>query len=106
LLDGGAELLEMTLQAAQRAAPPPPSELLLVAVAGGVVARGVGPKPVGDGLDEHRPLAGAEVAGRVQGGGPHREHIVAVDPQGGIPNPVGRSAMGTVACTSTGSEIA
>src|SRR6266516_3902406 len=48
------------------------------AVACGVVRGGMVAEPIGDGLDETRPAAGAGSRDRLLGGGPNRKDVVAV----------------------------
>src|SRR2546430_10020297 len=48
------------------------------AVACGVVRGGMVAEPIGDGLDQTRPAAGAGSRNRLLGGGPNRKDVVAV----------------------------
>ena len=61
----------------------PQLQLAREAVAGGVVGRGVRVHPVGEGLDEHGPVAGAALLERPAADGEAGEHVVAVDADAG-----------------------
>jgi hypothetical protein len=80
---GQAERHEVPLEPNERILPFPRADLLFGAISRRIVARGVGPDPVGHCLDEGRPKTRSRAAHRVRHDLKDGEHIVAVDPNAG-----------------------